>query len=279
MSQRLAVLLLLNVLAGCPITPEDLEAWSAIEGMDFVLIRGRIFDIGCTPGQSWCDGDEVPVMPVTLTYDYYMSRTEVTQGQFRALMGYNPSSDTDCGGSCPVEYVSWHEAAAFANAVSAAAGLPQCYSCSGSGTSVLCDASVEPSYCSGYRLPTEAEWEGAARCGKDLRYAGSDSLNRVAWYDENSSLFTHPVAEKAANACGLYDMSGNVWEWTQDWYDHNYYLSAGRTDPAGPASGRDRVLRGGSYGSDTRSATVAQRGASGVEGWIDIGFRLVRTVR
>ncbi len=211
--------------------------------------------MGCTAGQSACDSDELTVMPVTLTYDYYMSETEVTQGQYEAMMGTNPSTDPECGGDCPVEYVTWYEAAQFANAVSAAEGLSSCYTCAGG----KCEPVADLYGCAGYRLPTEAEWEAAARCGKDLLYAGSDDLDAVGWYEDNSDGTTHPVAQKAPNACGLYDMSGNVWEWVNDWYDDDYYSNKSHNDPYGPESGVNRVNRGGSWNNTARNCRSSNR--------------------
>lgn len=227
-------------------------------GVQFVTVCGGTFDMGCTPGQSSCYADESPVRTTTLTRDYYMSRTEVTQGQFQALMGYNPSYHSSCGSTCPVEQVTWHMAARFTNAMSAASGLPACYSCSGSGASVTCTAPSSVYSCTGYRLPTEAEWEGAARCGEDLLYAGSNTVGAVAWYTANSGIVTKPVAGRADNACGLYDMSGNIWEWTQDWYGP--YGSSAEVDPTGAGSATDRIFRGGAYGDSASLVRSAFRG-------------------
>ena len=167
--------------------------------------------------------------------------------------------------------------AAFANAVSDSEGLEQCYTCTGSGTSTDCSIAVEPYSCGGYRLPTEAEWEAAARCGEDTLYAGSTVIGDVAWYSSNSGYTTHTVATKASNACGLYDMSGNLWEWTQDWYLSSYYSSSPGTDPVG-TSGDYRVLRGGSWHHNPTDARVANRNMY-ARGDLDDsnGLRLLRT--
>jgi len=247
-------------------------------GVDFVTVCAQNLDIGCTPGQSSCDGDESPVMSVSLTHDFYVSTTEVTQAQFRAAMGYDPS--TRCGGDCPVENLSWHEAAAYANALSRAARLELCYRCTGSDASISCRESGDPYGCDGYRLLTESEWEAAARCEQDLRYAGSDSVNEVAWHEDNSGGGTRTVARRAENDCGLYDLSGNVWEWTHDWYGYAYYSRFGRTNPIGPSSGDARVVRGGSAISSAQRTRVSNRDSADPNGRnAFVGFRVARTAR
>ncbi len=247
-------------------------------GIEFVTVCGQTFDMGCTPGQSSCEADESPVRTTTLTRDFYLSRTEVTQGQFLALMGYNPSVVPSCGASCPAEFVTWHESAAFANALSSAAGLPSCYSCTGSGSTVSCTGPSDPYACTGYRLPTEAEWEGAARCSEDLLYAGSDEIDDIAWHGGNSGSTPHAVGGLQANTCGLSDMSGNVWEWVNDWYTSGAYVGGVATDPSGTASGANRVLRGGGWSSDPQNTRVAVRVDDAPGGRLgNRGIRLART--
>jgi formylglycine-generating enzyme required for sulfatase activity len=241
----------------------------------FVVIRASTFAMGCTAGQSNCDADETE-HNVTLTHDYLVSETEVTQGQFEALLGYNPAVFLDCGADCPVENVSWYMAAAYANAMSEAAGLSPCYPCSGAGPEVQCEGAEAPYTCEGYRLLTEAEWEAAARCGTDVLYAGSDTIGDVGWVSSNSGDTTHAVAALAPNACGLYDMSGNVWEWTQDWYAP--YDSGAATDPTGPASGTGRSVRGGGWDGGAPRARVSDRTDFYPEGAnYYFGFRLGRS--
>jgi sulfatase modifying factor 1 len=246
-------------------------------GIEFKLIPAGDFEIGCTPGQSDCRSNELPVMPVTITRDYYMGGTEVTQEQFELMMGYNPSYFGGCP-TCPVESITWHEAAQLANALSAAAGLAECYACSGLEDGARCTAVEDLPACVGYRMPTAAEWEGAARCGEDLLYAGSDDPAAVAWYIDNATGTTQPVARLGSNACRLADMSGNVTEWVHDWRDTSYYVSTGRVDPTGPSTGEYRECRGGDWTKRVLYLRVAARDFGAAQGrYDDLGIRLART--
>jgi sulfatase modifying factor 1 len=201
----------------------------------FVLVEAGTFQMGSTDG----DDDEKPVHRVTISRSFYMSQYEVTQKQWREVMGTNPSLFK--GDNLPVEQVSWDEAVEYCNRLSRKEGLTPCYS--GSGDNTACDFSAN-----GYRLPTEAEWEYAARGGNKSRsyiFSGSNSAGEVGWYYDNSGDKTHPVGQKMPNELGLYDMSGNVWELCWDWYDG--YSSSSQTDPRGPSNGSCRLYRGGSW--------------------------------
>lgn len=206
-----------------------------VNGVQFtmVAVEGGTFTMGATSEQgsdAW--DDEKPAHKVTLS-DYYIGQTEVTQALWEAVMGGNPSRRI--GDNLPVEQVSWNDCQVFIQKLNQLTGKQ-------------------------FRLPTEAEWEYAARGGRKSRgykYAGGNNIGSVAWYDDNSGNEMHPVATKQANELGIYDMSGNVWEWCSDWYGD--YTSSSQSDPQGPSSGSDRVGRGGGYFSRVRFCRVSSR--------------------
>ena len=222
-----------------------------VGNLSFTMIRvdGGTFQMGATSEQgsdAW--DDEKPAHQVTLS-PYYIGETEVTQELWQAVMGSNPSNFK--GMQLPVEKVSWNDCQEFVRKLNQQTGQ-------------------------NFRLPTEAEWEYAARGGnksRSYKYSGSNSLGDVAWYDTNSGSKTHEVKTKLANELGLYDMSGNVWEWVQDWKGD--YSSSAQTNPKGPSSGSDRVDRGGSWGYNARDCRVSHRiGDSPDLRYLDLGLRL-----
>ena len=206
-----------------------------VNGVRFTMVpvEGGTFTMGATSEQgSDAEDDEKPAHQVTLS-DYYIGQTEVTQALWKVVMGSNPSGHK--GDNLPVELVSWDDCQEFIQKLNQLTGKQ-------------------------FRLPTEAEWEYAARGGRKSRgykYAGDNDIGSVAWYDVNSGTGTHPVAAKQANELGIYDMSGNVWEWCGDWYGD--YQSSSQSDPQGPSSGSSRVYRGGSYYFDARICRVSYR--------------------
>ena len=228
--------------------PELIYLW-----LNTVAIDPGSFEMGCTSEQSGCGHDESPVHTVSISQPYELMATEVTQGLWSEVMGSNPSNFINCGSDCPVEQVSWLDVVAFANALSDMAGLEPCYVLDGESVSW-----PEGLSCKGYRLPTEAEWEYAARGGESHRYSGSATAGDVGWWIQNSSDRTHAVAGKSANAFGLYDMSGNVREWTWDWYQDGYRGLPG-TDPYVPGSDLGRVYRGGSWCDTADRLRVSNR--------------------
>lgn len=189
--------------------------------INLMCVEGGTFMMGAMEGDTQANANEKPAHEVTLTYDYYIGQTEVTQALWKAVMGYNPS--TMVGDNLPVNNVLWGEAQAFVYKLNQITGLS-------------------------FDLPTEAEWEYAARGGKKSKgylYAGSNNLDEVAWYNNNSGGVTHPVAQKMPNELGIYDMSGNVWEWCSDWLAP--YTAEAQLNPTGPATGECHVYHGGGW--------------------------------
>lgn len=206
-----------------------------VNGVSFtmVAVKGGTFTMGATSEQTGADSNESPTHLVTLS-DYYIGETEVTQELWQAVMGSNPSNFTG-NLQRPVEKVSWNDCQTFITKLNALTGET-------------------------FSLPTEAEWEYAARGGNKAQgylYSGSNTIGDVAWYTSNSSSTTHPVKTKQPNELGIYDMSGNVWEWCSDWYGS--YSSSAQTDPVGPSSGSYRVLRGGGWHGNATGCRVASR--------------------
>ena len=230
-------------------------------GMKFVLIPAGSFMMGSPPDESG-RGDDERQHRVTLTKGFYMGVTEVTQRQWRQIMGNNLSHFQDCGAECPVEFVSWNDCQEFVQRLN------------------------QSEVGNRYRLPTEAEWEYACRAGSITGFAngsitqtgcGHDAnLDVMGWYCGNSGKKPHPVAQRKPNAFGLYDMHGNIWEWCQDCY--GIYPSGHVSNPTGPSSGSYRVLRGGGWHEDVEGCRSAIRvGRSPASRAGTIGFRLART--
>ena len=219
----------------CPDPKSD--AWpemlaEPVCGMELVLIPGGTFQMGDTIGVG--AENEYPLHPVQLE-QFYMARYPVTQEQWSRIMPENPSRHQ--GADLPVEQVSWHDAQSFVRQLTQA---------------------QQETY--RFRLPTEAEWEYAARSGgRDELYAGGEDIERLAWYEENSQGRTHPVGTKAANGFGLYDLSGNVWEWCQDLFLADAYQQHDAESPVIHGEGTDRVIRGGSWNLDAWSARCTRR--------------------
>ena len=231
-----------------------------------VFVEGGTFFMGDDAGEL----RERPMHEVTVS-SFWIMKTEVTQAAWEAIMGMNPSNFK--GRDLPVETMAWIDAVEYANKLSSKDGFQPAYRMM-KGTAI-CDFTKN-----GWRLPTEAEWEYAAMGGAKSTgyiYAGSNSADPVAWYKPNSKNSTHPVGTKAGNELGIYDMSGNVWEWCWDWYEEGYYAKSPSADPRGPSSGTYRVIRGGSWFSLAALARVSFRNFFDPADRIYyLGFRLVR---
>lgn len=252
-----------GVKAECKVTVETTVETFTVNGVTFKMrkVAGGTFTMGATAEQSngyTPNSDETPTHLVTLS-DYWMGETEVTQALWYAVMGEKPSSSKSwntsngLGEDYPAYWVSWVYCQEFITKLNQMTGKT-------------------------FRLPTEAEWEYAARGGSKSQgyiFSGSNTIDDVAWYRSNSGSCSHPVATKAANELGLYDMSGNVWEWCQDW-DHAY-SSISQTNPTGPTSGTYRVYRGGSWIEGGTNCRVAKRARYYQDKGVDaIGFRLAQ---
>ena len=282
----------------CGVCDGDGSSCAPPEG--FVLIEAGTFTMGSPPGEPGRGGYETQ-HEVTLTSGFYMSDHEITQAEWQALIDNNPSSANNgtCP-TCPVESVNWWEALLYSNALSESEGLTACYvpsGCTGSaGSDLNCtgvtlqdgsgNAVTTPHQCEGYRLPTEAEWEYAARAGTttalysgDITVPGGPDPNAdaIGWYNSNANPYLpKAVRGKLPNAWGLYDMSGNVWEWTWDWMDD--YPAGPVTNPTGPEQGLFRIIRGGGVGSSASDLRSAYRLNFEPDTRVYlIGFRLARS--
>ena len=255
------------------------------EMIEMVYVPGGSFELGRELNPAFVGNDETPVSTVNIS-GFYMGKYQVTQEQYQAVMGTNPSyfdgsvyrvpAAGEVQEKRPVEGVSWYDAIVFCNRLSIMEGLTPAYSISGStnpndwGTipttwndplRAIWDTVQIVSDSTGYRLPTEAQWEYAAKGGNgspgNFTYSGSNNPNDVAWYSANSGSRTHEVGKKAPNILGIYDMSGNVWEWCWDWWGS--YTSTTKTDPMGAPSGTYRVVRGGGWNDSSEDVRSVYR--------------------
>jgi formylglycine-generating enzyme required for sulfatase activity len=221
-------------------------------GMEFVLIPAGAFTMGAIDSYS----DEQPIRTVRISRPFYLGKYEVTQAQWKAVMGYNPSAWRGQR-NLPVEQVSWEDVQEFLRRLNTEEGRTR------------------------YRLPTEAEWEYAARAGTTTAYSFGNDVSRLdeyAWYGGNAAHSSHPVGQLKPNTWGLHDMHGNVWEWVHDWYET--YPTGTVTDPQGPAAGVSRVFRGGGRSNVAWRCRSSSRGYRPPESRLDaVGFRVLRTVQ
>ncbi len=222
------------------------KKYTIYQTIDMVYVQGGTFQMGSKEGEA----DELPIHTVSVS-DFYIGKFEITQAQWKLVMGNNPSNFSNCD-DCPVEQVSWDDAQKFITVLNQKTGKK-------------------------YRLPTEAEWEYAARGGQKSKgyiYSGSNNIFDVVWFDANSSYSTHHVGKKQMNELGIYDMTGNVWEWCQDFY--GVYPAENQINPKGASSGTERVTRGGGWSINTDPCRVANRANRSSDFVFSVyGFRVV----
>ncbi len=214
---------------------------------DMIFVKGGYFNMGSNDGYD----NEKPIHKVRLD-DFFICKYQVTQRKWKEVMGSNPSKFK--GDDLPVEQVSWNDVQKYIGKLNANTDKK-------------------------YRLPTEAEWEYVAQGGnqsKGYKYSGSDNIQDVAWYNDNSESKTHPVGMQKPNELGIFDMSGNVWEWCNDWYDASYYKNSPEHNPKGASSGSGRLLRGGSWYDYINNCRVSLRSGYYPDfNYINLGFRVV----
>jgi formylglycine-generating enzyme required for sulfatase activity len=282
---------ILNIDTAALLAGSDVEYRTITDGLhlmpelSFQLtgIRSELSDYSVPANMLWIGGGtfrmgnsdgEVDEQPVHSTHvsGFFMGKAEVTQKEYETIIGNSPS--TTKGENLPVTNVSWFDVVEYCNKLSTKSGLTPAYS--GSNDNITCNFTAN-----GYRLPTEAEWEYAARGGNrdmlSFAYAGGNTANVLGWHTGNSEQRAHEIAGKQPNSLGLYDMSGNVWEWCWDWY--GAYTSAEATDPKGATRGDNRIVRGGSWKSDTSKLRSTYRNtAPPVGSYDDVGFRVIRPI-